>query len=134
MTGPESADSRQHGIIRLTSPTQFPATLRRLRHQAGLTKLELARRSGLSETTIDYHETGKFTPTLDSLTKLANALNHPVALIDQELRADYLNGVSDTLTLIRNELDRQAAGDTDPTRQLLDRLAGALGLDEEEPS
>ena len=49
--------------------------LRKEREKAGLSQLELALRADISQNMINYIETGKRTPSLDSLLKICNALN-----------------------------------------------------------
>ncbi len=51
-----------------------------LRNKKGLTQEELAERTGLSNTYIAMLETGKRTPSLEALYKLADALN--VRIVD----------------------------------------------------
>ena len=49
--------------------------LRKEREKAGLSQVELALRADISQNMINYIETGKRTPSLDSLLKICNALN-----------------------------------------------------------
>jgi transcriptional regulator with XRE-family HTH domain len=55
--------------------------LRALREAKGVSRLELAKRSGLASVSIWRFETGKRTPTLDSLRKLADALDEPLDVV-----------------------------------------------------
>ena len=49
--------------------------LRKEREKAGLSQLELALRADISQNMINYIETGKRTPSLDTLLKICHALN-----------------------------------------------------------
>jgi transcriptional regulator with XRE-family HTH domain len=53
------------------------------RHRAGLTQQEAAAASGHSQTALSLWESGRRTPTIESLTRLATALG----LTDDELGA-----------------------------------------------
>jgi transcriptional regulator with XRE-family HTH domain len=44
-----------------------------LRHERGWSQVELARRSGVAQSTINYLELGKRVPTIQTLRKLARA-------------------------------------------------------------
>jgi len=55
------------------------ANLRRLRARAGLTVVELARRSGVGRATLTQLEAGGGNPTLETLYALANELAVPLA-------------------------------------------------------
>lgn len=55
------------------------ANLRRLRGRAGLTVVELARRSGVGRATLTQLEAGGGNPTLETLYALANELEVPLA-------------------------------------------------------
>lgn len=48
--------------------------IREFRKKAGLSQRELAKRAGLSSTTIQGYERGRFTPKIDALLKMADAL------------------------------------------------------------
>jgi len=61
----------------LGAPVDGPrlgARLRSLRKQAGLTQAELARRTGIHRPNIARVEAGRHTPSLETLTRLANAI------------------------------------------------------------
>jgi transcriptional regulator with XRE-family HTH domain len=55
------------------------ANLRRIRASAGLTVVELARRSGIGRATLTQLEAGSGNPTLETLYALANELRTPLA-------------------------------------------------------
>lgn len=52
----------------------LPATLRGLRELRGLTQADLGKRAGMGAASVSHFETGQRTPSLDSLVKLADAL------------------------------------------------------------
>ncbi|MCL5780438.1 MAG: helix-turn-helix domain-containing protein [Firmicutes bacterium] len=59
-----------------------------VREEKGLSKSELARRSGVALSFINYIETGQKSPTLRTLEKLAKAMDVPVTeLLDKGLPA-----------------------------------------------
>src|SRR5689334_16698136 len=60
-------------------------SLRQARHAAGLTQAELAKRSGLSQPAIARLESPDHNPTLDTLERVATALNADL-LIDVRAR------------------------------------------------
>lgn len=57
----------------------LPANLRRLRSAAGLTVVELARRTGVARATLTQIEAGTGNPTLETLYALANVLRVPLS-------------------------------------------------------
>jgi transcriptional regulator with XRE-family HTH domain len=71
-------------VIRISDPAGFPATARRLRHAAGLTQRELARKVGVTNMAISLIELGKSGTTLHTLLNLADALGYDLALIPRE--------------------------------------------------
>lgn len=56
---------------------ELAATLRRLRHDAGLSGIEAARRAGLSQSTVSRLETGRRAPTVKEVTALCKAYRAP---------------------------------------------------------
>ena len=57
------------------------AKLRKLRLSAGLTQAELARRTGIHRPNIARVEAGRHTPSLETLTRLANAIGVPTTSV-----------------------------------------------------
>ena len=57
---------------------KFSEHLKRLRESRGLTRLELAERTGVTNAAIGYYETGKREPQASSLVALASALGASV--------------------------------------------------------
>lgn len=53
----------------------FPARLRQLREAAGLTQAQLAAAAGVRQATVSDLENGKQTPTVSTLSDLAEALD-----------------------------------------------------------
>ena len=66
---------------------ELAATLRRLRHEAGLSGIEAARRAGLSQPTVSRLETGRRVPTPEEVNALCKAYRAP---------ADVRRGLRDT--------------------------------------
>jgi transcriptional regulator with XRE-family HTH domain len=56
------------------SSKEFPAALRALRELRGLTQADLGKRAEMGAASVSHFETGQRTPSLDSLVKLADAL------------------------------------------------------------
>lgn len=62
---------------------RFAANLSRLRGAAGLSQEELAFRASIHRTQVSFIESGKRMPRLDTLVKLAGALEVPISeLVD----------------------------------------------------
>lgn len=57
---------------------RFGQNLRRVRRRAGLSQEGLARRCSLHRTEVSYIERARRTPRIDTLVKLATALEAPV--------------------------------------------------------
>jgi transcriptional regulator with XRE-family HTH domain len=55
-------------------PEKLPANLRKLRETRSLTQAELGKRAGMAAASVSHFETGQRAPSLDSLVKLADAL------------------------------------------------------------
>ena len=62
-------------------PRMNPINLRALREAAGLSQEQLAEASEISRETISRIENGAISPTVDTLTALAAALNVPTAAL-----------------------------------------------------
>ena len=73
---------------------QIKLNLARLRETRGLTQAELGKRSDIAAASISHFETGQRVPSLDSLVRLADALEVSMdalvgrAAADQEVRLD----------------------------------------------
>lgn len=52
-----------------------------MRTNNGMTQKELAVLSGISVTSIEYYESGKFTPKIEQIRKIAKAMNTSVTSI-----------------------------------------------------
>jgi len=66
----------------MSSPSQtFSANLQSLRELRGLTQAELGRRAGIAAASISHFETGQRAPSLESLVKLADALDVSVDVL-----------------------------------------------------
>lgn len=66
---------------RMTETIDVPGRVRVAREGRGLTQRDLARRAGLSHTTIAKIERGEINPTIASLQKIAVALRSTVAVL-----------------------------------------------------
>ena len=62
--------------------------LRKEREKAGLSQLELALRAEISQNMINYIETGKRTPSLDTLLKICNAMNINPAILFSDCKKE----------------------------------------------
>ena len=56
----------------------MPNRLRKLRKIAGLTQMELAKKSGVPRVSIQRYETGKTVPSVDRIATIAKTLNTTV--------------------------------------------------------
>jgi transcriptional regulator with XRE-family HTH domain len=68
-------------MVNMDSGTRVPlaANVRNLRHQRGMSTVELSRRASMSRATLTQIEAGGANPTLETLYALANALDAPLA-------------------------------------------------------
>lgn len=67
---------------------QLAQNLRVFREMRGLTQAEVGGRAGIAAAAISHFETGQRTPSLDSLVKLADALNASVDVLLGRAPAD----------------------------------------------
>lgn len=63
---------------------QFGAHLRQCRQAKGLTIEQLSARSGITQSNICKTETGKYNPRIDSLVRIADALDMQIKLVPLE--------------------------------------------------
>ena len=88
-----------HYVILLNSSTQrekhrmgnFQNIFKRLRISAGLTQVEMAKKLGISRSTIGMYETGAREPDFETLEKIADFFN---------VDTDYLLGRTDKITIL----------------------------------
>ena len=73
--------------------------IKQLRKDKGMTQKELAVLSGISVTSIQYYESGKFTPKIEQVQKIAKAMNIP----EMEMLPTYWDSTID-VDAIQNEL------------------------------
>jgi DNA-binding XRE family transcriptional regulator len=71
----EIADARRRTDSAQRDTKLFVSELMLIRLEQGLTQAQLAKRAGLHQTAIARVESGKANPTLETLIKLARALN-----------------------------------------------------------
>lgn len=76
--------------------SDFGMRFKTLREEKHLTKTQVAKRLGISNSVISNYETGEKMPSLDTLIKIANMFN---------TTTDYLLGLNDTFTYNLNNLD-----------------------------
>ena len=74
------------------------ARIKVLRKQAGLTQEKLAEKVGLDSRHLSRLEVGQHFPSLDSLERIADALNMPLAEFFQFPGADSTDALRDYLT------------------------------------
>jgi transcriptional regulator with XRE-family HTH domain len=70
----------------LDAQAQFGATVRRLRRAAGLTQEQLGERCKMDLSAISRLERGQRNPRLDTLVRLARALDVPPAALLEDVR------------------------------------------------
>ena len=79
----------------------FYERLRQERKKSKLSQLELAVESGVSQNMIAYIETGKRTPTINTVIKLCNAMNISPAILFSVSDDDKEKAKQQVLTLIQ---------------------------------
>ena len=79
----------------------FYERLRQERKKSKLSQLELAVESGVSKNMIAYIETGKRTPTINTVIKLCNAMNISPAILFSVSDDDKEKAKQQVLTLIQ---------------------------------
>lgn len=105
----------------------FGRMLQNLRERRHLTQAQLGLRAGMAAASISHFETGQRVPSLDSLVKLADAL---------EVSADALLGRSEPQTFAQvDPLFLKASHANAATLDTLKRVTAAIlgGVDEEDP-
>ena len=132
---------------------KFPTRLRKARKSAGLTFTTLAERAGMTTATTSTLERGANVPRVDTVEKLARALNLPPSLLafgvdhpwDQRAGLLYkglparLREVRQVRELSMRELERRVGmadnlvrntekGHSSPTISTVEKLASALGV------
>ena len=75
--------------------------LRKEREKAGLSQLELALRAEISQNMINYIETGKRTPSLDTILKICNALNINPAILFLDTKEEKEEAKKQILDMIQ---------------------------------
>lgn len=64
---------------------QVGENIRALRKEKGITQKELGRLSGIAEITIRQYESGKYQPKIETIEKIAKALDVPIIKIKEDL-------------------------------------------------
>lgn len=96
------------------TPKEVGARVRELRDRRGLTQARFAKLSGVAADTISRIEGARFSPTLDTMIKLANGLNLPL----MALLSDRFDESDELAALIRGLPDRD--------RKIASALVGAM--------
>lgn len=104
--------------------TNTGKNIRSLRKKAGLTQKELAKKAGINEVTVRSYEAGKYAPKIETLKKLATALNCEVSDIDETIAVISLPGYE--LTPERLERIKRNA----EAQELIERMASGEELTE----
>jgi transcriptional regulator with XRE-family HTH domain len=100
----------------LMSTTEIHQNLKQLRERRGLTQAELGTRASMSAASVSHFETGQRQPSLESLVKLADALE---VSVDTLLGRTPMEGRVDPIFLRASRADAQ-------TLTTLKRLTAAL--------
>lgn len=79
--------------------------LKEAREKAQLSQLELSYRSGVSQNMITYIETGKRTPTLNTLLKLCNALNITPAILFADSSDEIIQAKAKVIELVNRYMN-----------------------------
>lgn len=88
--------------------TQIAARLREARRQRGLSQDELATAAGLKQSAVSHYESGRRTPSVEHLVRLAEALEISVEfLIGVESSPSYSGGVSAELASLLEKLPKK---------------------------
>ena len=96
----------------------FPECLRRNRKMRGLTQAELGAKAGIAAASVSHFETGQRAPSLESLIRLADAL---------ELTTDALLGRSHEGSAVRvDPIFLRASRSNSKTLDLVKRVTQAL--------
>ncbi len=108
-----------------SGPADFRLQFRAIRERRGLTQVALGQRAGMAPASISHFETGQRVPSLDSLVKLADAL---------EVSVDELLGRTsvDASTQVDPLFLRASRAPTD-TLDAVKRVTAAL-LREDQPT
>lgn len=80
----------------MSTKDSFASRLQQLRELRNLTQAELGRRAGIAAASVSHFETGQRAPSLESLVKLANAL---------EVSTDALLGRADITASAGTQVD-----------------------------
>ncbi len=75
--------------------------LREEREKLGLSQLELAMRANISQNMVNYIETGKRTPSLDTFLKICHALNVNPASLFADINEEKENAKKTVLDIIQ---------------------------------
>ena len=99
---------------------RFGGHVRQLRTARSITQDNLAERSGLSVDTVRRIESGSISPSLDTMSKLANGLNVSVATLFQGLDGGRRNEVSELCDYLSDKPAAQVRLAFEVLRQLFE--------------
>lgn len=100
------------------------ARIRELREKAGLTQFEFAETVGLSTDTISAIERKKASPSLESLVKIADALDLPVTTLfmpDHPLKGTKKAEITRLMTFLKRKKTRDIRAVYEFVKKFLDR-------------
>ena len=113
---------RDHGLERYVSRREFGRHVRSLRRARGLTQESLAEKCGVAVDTVRRLESGSFSPSLDTLTKIGIGMN---LWLSTMFKSCELGGASDNrelMDLIATRSSRDLELASGVLRSLFDEL------------
>jgi DNA-binding XRE family transcriptional regulator len=103
---PTKSVARTTDPISSSSPSNVGERFKKLRISAGVTQDDIAKKAGIARPNVSRLESGKHTPSLSTLQKLADALGVPLA---QVIEHDAVNvDQTESAGYTRTDRDRQA--------------------------
>jgi transcriptional regulator with XRE-family HTH domain len=110
-----------HPIAAESAPIEIGLTIRGYRQQRGMSQGDIEKRTGLLRCYLSRVENGHTVPSLDTLQKIASALEIPLAQFFAEDPIKEATGISLSQDEIRflTQVQRYSAHLTEPDRRLL---------------
>jgi transcriptional regulator with XRE-family HTH domain len=117
----ESSELSEVGRVVAPSPIAIGVTIRAFRLQLGLSQGDIEKRTGLLRCYLSRVENGHTVPSLETLQKIAAALDLPLSQFFAEDRAKEIHGVALSEDEIRflTQIQRYASQLTEGDRRLL---------------
>lgn len=126
--------------------------IKRIRKEKGLTQSELGRKLGISQTMIVQYESGRRNPKIETVQKIANALQVPISEIYERnsLSKDNLSDIGKRIAFYRKQcgysqrelaekleiatgtLQQYELSKRNPKRTMIQRIAKILNIKESE--